>query len=116
MVPSSEPYDEDEQESAISVPPPPHTSAAALVTIGKEHVDGSQVTETKFSSEHTDSSGLGECRDAQAAVPDAESAILVSPLPHTLGAALVIVGNKQGRGAEPRVTLEATKEGNWSIM
>ena len=115
-MPSSEPYEEDEQESAISVSPPPHTSAAALVTLGNEHVEGSQVTGAKFTSEHTDSSGLGECPVAQAAVPDAESAISVSPLPHTFAAALIIVGNEQGRGAEPRATIEATEEGNLSMM
>ena len=101
MLPSSEPNDEDEQESAISVSPPPPTSAAALVTVGNEHVEGSQVTEAKFPSEHKDSSVLAEYPVAQATVRDAELAISVSPLPHTSAAALAIVGNEQARGPDP---------------
>ena len=95
MVPSSEPYDEDEQESAISVSPPPRTSAVALVTVGNEHVEGSQVTEAKFPSEHTESSVLAEYPVAQATAREAELAISVLPLPHSSAAALVMVGNEQ---------------------
>ena len=95
MVPSSEPTEEDEQESAISVSPPQRTSAAALVTVGNEHVEGSQMTEAKLPSEQTDSSVLAEYPVAQATVREAELANSVSPLPNTSAAALVMVGNEQ---------------------
>ena len=82
-------------ESGIPIIPLPHTSAAALVTIGSEHGEGSQVNEAKSSSEHAALSGLAVYPVAQATVHDAESAISVTALPHTSAAALVTVGNPQ---------------------
>ena len=73
----------------------PHTSAAALVIEGNEHGEGSHVNDAKTPSEQEGVALLAVYPVSQATVHDAESAISVTPLPHTSAAALVTDGNVQ---------------------
>ena len=73
----------------------PGGAAAALVTEGNEHGEGSHVKDAKTPSEQEGVALLAVYPVSQATVHGAESAISVIPLPHTSATALVTAGNVQ---------------------